>query len=214
MGGGGETHTTWKDCAEPDLQRQAVSTAQPQPHPFPGRGRSQELRHTSGREPALGRGKAFLFPATYRGSESESEVTQSCLILCDPMDCSLLGSSIRGIFQARMLEWVAISSSPPKDRTWVSRISGRCFTFWARREACGSDVSIKLVYRSFACRVDRTIRFRGWKICPVSLILSNLLNKGNSGLVQGNKSKTSDLPWALPAPSWPTRGSPHTGCLC
>ena len=36
---------------------------------------------------------------------------QSCLILCDPMDCSPPGSSVRGIFQARMLEWVAISSS-------------------------------------------------------------------------------------------------------
>ena len=36
---------------------------------------------------------------------------QSCLGLCDPMDCSLPGSSVHGIFQARILEWVAISSS-------------------------------------------------------------------------------------------------------
>ena len=36
-------------------------------------------------------------------------VIQSCLTLCDPMDCSLLGSSVRGILQARILEWVAIS---------------------------------------------------------------------------------------------------------
>ena len=43
--------------------------------------------------------------------ESESEVTQLCLTLCDPMDCSLPGSSIYGIFQARILEWVAISFS-------------------------------------------------------------------------------------------------------
>ena len=40
--------------------------------------------------------------------ESESEVAQSCLTLCDPMDCSPLGSSIRGILQARILERVAI----------------------------------------------------------------------------------------------------------
>ena len=40
-----------------------------------------------------------------------SSVTQSCLTLCDPMDCSPLGSSVRGISQARILEWVAISSS-------------------------------------------------------------------------------------------------------
>ena len=39
------------------------------------------------------------------------QVTQSCLTLCDPMDCSLLGSSIHGIFQAGVLEWVAIAFS-------------------------------------------------------------------------------------------------------
>ena len=44
-------------------------------------------------------------------SESESEIAQSCPTLCDPMDCSLSGSSIHGIFQARVLEWVAISFS-------------------------------------------------------------------------------------------------------
>ena len=51
--------------------------------------------------------------------ESETEVAQLCLTLCDPMDCSLPGSSIHGIFQARILEWVAISfsrgSSQPRD---------------------------------------------------------------------------------------------------
>ena len=43
--------------------------------------------------------------------KSESEVTQLCLTLCDPMDCSLPGSSIHGSFQARVLEWVAIAFS-------------------------------------------------------------------------------------------------------
>ena len=42
-------------------------------------------------------------------SESESEVAQSCPTLCDPMDCTLPGSSVHGIFQARVLEWGAIS---------------------------------------------------------------------------------------------------------
>ena len=58
--------------------------------------------------------------------------------LCDPMGCSLPGSSIHGIFQARVLEWVSISfsrrSSPPRDRTQVSYIVGRRFTVWATRE--------------------------------------------------------------------------------
>ena len=44
-------------------------------------------------------------------TESESEVSQSCPTLCNPMDCSLPGFSVRGIFQARILEWVAISFS-------------------------------------------------------------------------------------------------------
>ena len=43
--------------------------------------------------------------------KSESEVAQPCLTLCDPMDCSLPGSSVHGIFQARVLEWGAIALS-------------------------------------------------------------------------------------------------------
>ena len=68
----------------------------------------------------------------------ESEVPQSCLTLCDPMDDSLPGSSVHEILQARVLEWVAISfstrSSQPRDRTLVSHIAGRRFTIWATRE--------------------------------------------------------------------------------
>ena len=67
-----------------------------------------------------------------------SEVAQSCPTLCNPMDCSLPGSFIHGIFQARELEWVAISfsrgSSWPRDRTRVSGIVGRRFTIWSTRE--------------------------------------------------------------------------------
>ena len=44
-------------------------------------------------------------------TENESEVAQSCLTLCDPKDCSLPGSSVRGIFQAIVLEWIANSFS-------------------------------------------------------------------------------------------------------
>ena len=58
--------------------------------------------------------------------------------LCDPMDCSPPGSSVHGILQARILEWVAIlfsrESSRPKDRTQVSRIAGGFFTVLATRE--------------------------------------------------------------------------------
>ena len=60
------------------------------------------------------------------------KVTQSCLTLCDPTDCSPPGSSVHGILQARILEWVAISfsrgSSRPRDQTQVSYIAGGLFT--------------------------------------------------------------------------------------
>ena len=76
---------------------------------------------------------------SYLQCKKESEVAQSCLTLCDPMDCSPPGSSVHGIFQARVLECVAISfsrgSPQPRDRTQVSHIMGRCFTIWATREA-------------------------------------------------------------------------------
>ena len=68
-------------------------------------------------------------------------VAQSCLILCSPVDHSLPGSSVHGILQARILEWVARgssqprASSQPRDQTWVSCITGRFFTIWATREA-------------------------------------------------------------------------------
>ena len=67
------------------------------------------------------------------------KVTQSCPTLCDPMDCSLPGSSVHGILQARIMEWVAIPfsrrSSQPRDRTQASHIAGRFFTVWATRES-------------------------------------------------------------------------------
>jgi len=53
----------------------------------------------------------FPFPSPTHGSENESEVAQSCLTLHNPMNCSLPGSSIHGIFQARVPEWVAIAFS-------------------------------------------------------------------------------------------------------
>ena len=64
-------------------------------------------------------------------SELSEVVAQSRPTLCNPMDCSPPGSSVHGILQARILEWVAVSfsrgSSQPRDRTQVSCIAGRCF---------------------------------------------------------------------------------------
>ena len=52
-----------------------------------------------------------MIATSYHALLSRLLVTQSCLTLCDPMDCSPTGSSVHVILQARMLEWVAISSS-------------------------------------------------------------------------------------------------------
>ena len=59
--------------------------------------------------------------------KSESEVAQSCPTPSDPMDCSLPGSSVHGIFQARVLEWVASAFSENWHRVPVSRLSNSTF---------------------------------------------------------------------------------------
>ena len=65
-------------------------------------------------------------------------VAQLCLTLFDLNDCSLQGSSVLEILQAKILEWVAIfytrESSKPRDQTWVSCIADSFFSIWATRE--------------------------------------------------------------------------------
>ena len=76
-----------------------------------------------------------LYNRLWKWKWSRSVVSDSL----PPVDCSLPGSSVYGILQARVLEWVAISfsrgSSRPRDRTLVSRTAGRRFNLWATREA-------------------------------------------------------------------------------
>ena len=70
--------------------------------------------------------------ATKIRTKVKALVAQSCLTLCNLMDCSLPGSSVHRIFQARVLEWVVISfsrgSSRPRDQTQVFHVAGRYFT--------------------------------------------------------------------------------------
>ena len=71
--------------------------------------------------------------------ESQVKLLSHVQLFVISMDCSLPGSSVHRIFQARVLEWVAISfsrgSSQPRGWTPISHIAGRCFTLWATREA-------------------------------------------------------------------------------
>ena len=95
------------------------------PFPPPGHFPDPGIQSWALEFPALA-GGFFTTSATW---DRESEVVQSCPTLHDPMDCSLQGFSIHGIFQTRILEWVAISfskgSSRPRDRSLISRSAGR-----------------------------------------------------------------------------------------
>ena len=68
-----------------------------------------------------------------------AKLLQLCPTLCDPTDCSLPGSSVLGIFQAKTLEWVAISfsggSSQPRDWTCISCLVRQVLYHWVTREA-------------------------------------------------------------------------------
>ena len=79
------------------------------------------------------RGATILLKPTHAKS------LQSCLILCDPTGCSLPGSFVHGILQARILEWIAMPSSrgspQPRDQIQVSHIAYGFFIIWATRKA-------------------------------------------------------------------------------
>ena len=107
------------------------------PHPAPRTGQRGSLRwillpsYYTG--PRVSLDSKSILGCEWHEERKESEVAQSCPTLCDPVDCSLLGSSVHGIFQARVLEWVAISfsrrSSQPRDWTRISRIAADALLF-------------------------------------------------------------------------------------
>ena len=102
-------------------------------------------------------------------------VAQSCLTLCDPKDCSPPGSSLHGILQARILEWVAIpfsgGSSQPRDQTQVFFTAGGFFTAWATSEALRRVYStlnkIQMIkdYLGFYPKIlyCLVVKFLGWR---------------------------------------------------
>ena len=78
-----------------------------------------------------------------------SEIAQSCLTLCDPVDCSLPGSSVHGIFQARILEWVLLIKyffkyfsfpSHQKDKKWQAFLR-----MWGKGNSCALLVELNIV---------------------------------------------------------------------
>ena len=94
-----------------------------------------------------------------------SVCAQSHLILCDPMDCSLPGSSVHGIFPARILEWVAIysskGSSQPGDQTHISFIASSFFTCWTIRRGQSWRA-----WQQFHCQLLSLCYSRNEKVTP------------------------------------------------
>ena len=145
-----------------------------------------------------------IYP-TFKGKEASArwlrQVTQSCLTLCDPVDCSPPGSSVRGILQARILEWVAIpfsrGSSQPRDRSQVSHIAGRRFNLWATRESQQDGRRGELAFRIKPHTHPRCLEGSNKTLCalgdstetepdlPLSLWLSPVEEWVSSGLPQG-----------------------------
>ena len=120
-------------------------------------------------------------------------VTKSCPTLCDPMDCSLPGSSVHGIFQARILEWVAISfsrgSSQPRDQTHDCCIGRRILCHWTTREAQERVASDKCRWLNYFTNREKFIKnsFQGipWR----SSGWDSAFTAGALGLIRGLEAK-------------------------
>ena len=103
-------------------------------------------------------------------------VSQSCPAQCDPTDCSPPGSSVHGILQARILEWVAIPFSSchlpswPRDQTQVSCIACRFFIVWATWEAMKENFQTKMTQMS-GCNLKKTSQFWDRLMCSRSVVL-------------------------------------------
>ena len=87
----------------------------------------------------------FLYNSNLESKLKNLTCVKSCLSLCNPLDCSPPGSSVHGFFQARILQWVAISfskgSSWPRDQTCVSCIGRQILYHWATWEAMVKNMS-------------------------------------------------------------------------
>ena len=120
---------------------------------------------------------------------------QSWPTLCNPIDCSPPGSSVHGISQARILEWVAISfsrgSSQPRDRTWVFCIAGRFFTI------SGTVISSCGYYVITQHKVSHPIKSRSWFLLTLPMRdhrwsrAGSLRVRGSLGGARGSQSSAS-----------------------
>ena len=103
--------------------------------------------------------------------KSESEVAQSCPTLSDPMDCSLPGSSVHGIFQARVLEWGAIAFSDKQYRcSQIGHCLDQYFSTHGPEIAEGlRDSFMRVLNHTFmGCGRSNSLLHNACIICPLS----------------------------------------------
>ena len=154
-----------------DSELGSHSISNTQPDFFPGPGIRSWIRTTNiqscsvapdllvlRNQPTCSLQKRCLIPALQQDSRCKAGTSakslQSCLTLCNPMDCSPPGSSVHGTLQARILLWAAISfsrgSSWLRNSTQVSFIAGRFFNIWATRDALDARLGTrKFVFPTF-----------------------------------------------------------------
>ena len=106
----------------------AVRSLQPSSTVRPHRWQPTRLPHPWD-SPGKNTGVGCHFPLQGMKVKSESEVTQSCPTLSNPMDCSLPVSSVHGIFQARVLEWIAIAFSTIPQPIFFLFLAPECTPF-------------------------------------------------------------------------------------
>ena len=109
-------------------------------------------------------------------------VSQSCLTLCNPVDHSLPGSSVHGILQSRILEWVAMPSSgrssQSRCQTQVSHIAGGLFTIWATRLYFTLNLKLPHKKRSFHFIFETEIyELTQLKVCSMSKWMNEIVNE-------------------------------------
>ena len=134
--------------------------------------------------------------------KSESEVTQSCPTLSDPMDCSLPGSSVHGIFQARVLEWGAVAFSKSMTTLWIlSTFAPICkFTsalliayLWVLRE-----FSFSQMWKCTGSLIHYWFKLKFWHVLILNLCNSNHFNFKKLSLTRSDFSWMSLYNHTLP----------------
>ena len=136
-------------------------------------------------------------------------VAQLCPTLCHSMDCSLPVSSIHGILQARILEWVAIAfsrgASWPRDRSQVSYTTGGFFTIWATWGVAvffnvSNNVYCDTVYNSlnYSCLGNSTERGLWWTVVRYNLVTLN----NNKASFLWNSKQSLKFPCSAEVTGW------------